>query len=181
MRRLAAAALGALALIGCGSSSDPTPVPPISDQKLDGAPPPLAALHKQRNKLLAGGPNAFKAQLRKLRGYPVVVNAWGAWCGPCRREFPHFRRQGIARAKTVAFLGVDVEDSDRAAREFLREQPVTYPSFTDPDRKVAALFHAVQGLPSTAFYDKRGNLAYLHVGPYQSERRLAQDIDRYAR
>jgi cytochrome c biogenesis protein CcmG, thiol:disulfide interchange protein DsbE len=180
MRRLAAAALGAIALTGCGSSSDPKPATPIPSAKLAGAPAPLAALHAQRNKLVGGGTKAFKAQLRKLRGYPVVVNAWGSWCGPCRTEFPYFREQAVKRAKTVAFLGVDVEDPESGAREFLREQPVPYPSFKDPVREIAASFNAVS-LPATAFYDERGKMAYLHVGPYKDERSLARDIDRYAR
>jgi cytochrome c biogenesis protein CcmG/thiol:disulfide interchange protein DsbE len=181
MRRFAGAALCLLVLAGCGSSADPKPAAPIPQAKLAGAAPPLAALHRQANKLLGGGTEGFKARLRDLRGYPVVVNAWGSWCGPCRAEFPHFRNQGVKRGKTVAFLGVDVQDSDADARDFLREQPVPYPSFRDPDQKIATLFHAVQGLPSTAFFDKRGRLAYLHQGPYSDERRLAQDIDRYAR
>jgi cytochrome c biogenesis protein CcmG, thiol:disulfide interchange protein DsbE len=181
MRRFAVAALCMLVLAGCASSAEPEPAAPAPRTKLADAPRPLAALHRQANQLLGGGRSAFEARLRKLRGYPVVVNAWGAWCGPCRAEFPYFRAQAVKRAKTTAFLGVDVQDNDRDAREFLREQPVSYPSFRDPDQEIAASFHAVQALPATAFYDKRGKLAYLHIGPYKDERRLAGDIDRYAR
>jgi cytochrome c biogenesis protein CcmG, thiol:disulfide interchange protein DsbE len=181
MRGLAGVALCVLALAGCDSDPEPERAAPIPRAKLAGAPAPLAALHEQANELLDGGTDGFKARLRALRGYPVVVNAWGSWCTPCRAEFPHFREQGIERAKTIGFLGVDVQDADRDALEFLREQPVPYPSFRDPDGKIAALFGAVQGLPSTAFYDKRGRLAYLHQGPYRDERQLAEDIDRYAR
>ena len=181
MWRLAGIAVCVVALAGCGSDADPKPAAQIPQAKLAGAPAPLAAVHEQANELLGGGTAAFDARLRKLRGYPVVVNAWGSWCGPCRDEFPYFRAQGIKRAKTVAFLGVDVEDPESGARDFLREQPVPYPSFRDPEKKIAASFNAVQGLPATAFYDKRGKLEYLHIGPYKNERRLAEDIDRYAR
>jgi cytochrome c biogenesis protein CcmG, thiol:disulfide interchange protein DsbE len=181
MRRLAGLALCALVIAGCDSSSEPERATPIPQAKLTGAPAPLAALHDQANELLGGGTAGFRKRLRELRGYPVVVNAWGSWCTPCRNEFPHFREQAVKRAKTVAFLGVDVEDSESDAREFLREQPVPYPSFKDPDGKIAASFHVQQGLPGTVFYDKRGKLAYLHVGPYKDERALARDIDRYAR
>jgi cytochrome c biogenesis protein CcmG/thiol:disulfide interchange protein DsbE len=181
MRRLAGTAVCVLALAGCASDSEPQPAAPIPQSKLAGAPAPLAAVHEQANTLLDGGPGAFRAQLRRLRGYPVVVNAWGAWCSPCRIEFPHFRRQAVELAREVAFLGVDVEDNDADAREFLRAQPVPYPSFRDPESRIVRLFGAVQGLPATAFYDRRGKLAFLHQGPYASARRLAEDIDRYAR
>lgn len=181
MPRLTGLALSVLVLAGCNSSSEPQRATPIPEAKLAGAPAPLAGLHDQAGELLDGGTAGYRKRIAALRGYPVVVNAWGSWCGPCRTEFPHFREQAVKRAKTVAFLGVDVEDSDSDARDFMKEQPVPYPSFKDPERKVAASFHAVQALPATAFYDKRGKLSYLHIGPYTTERRLAQDIDRYAR
>jgi len=181
MRLLAGVALSVLVLAGCNSTSEPERATAIPKARLAGAPAPLAALHDQAGELLDGGTAGFRKRIGELRGYPVVVNAWGSWCGPCRTEFPHFREQAVKQAKTVAFLGVDVEDSDSDAREFLREQPVPYPSFKDPLRKVAASFHAVQALPATAFYDKRGRLEYVHIGPYKTGRDLARDIDRYAR
>ena len=180
MRRLAGLALCALLIGGCGSSSEPEPATPIPQAKLAGAPQPLAALHEQSNDLLGGGVAGYRKRLRELRGYPVVVNAWGSWCGPCRTEFPHFREQAVKRAKTVAFLGVDVEDPESGARKFLREQPVPDPSFKDPAREIAASFDAVS-LPATVFYDKRGRREYLHIGPYKTEGDLARDIERYAR
>ena len=181
MPRLAVTALCALALASCGDEPEPRAAAPVEQERLAGAPAPLAALHEQANRLLAGGAGAFREQIKDVRGYPVVVNKWASWCPPCRAEFPHFRKQAVKRAKTIAFLGVNSNDNEADAREFLREQPLTYPSYLDPDSKVATVFRGVQAFPVTAFYDKRGRLAYLHQGGYASERRLAQDIDRYAR
>ncbi len=39
----------------------------------------------------------------------------------------------------------------------------------------------IVGLPATAYYDRKGELAYLHQGGYASEQKLAEDIERYAR
>jgi hypothetical protein len=39
----------------------------------------------------------------------------------------------------------------------------------------------VQAFPTTVFYDRKGRVAFLHQGGYASERKLAADIDRYAR
>ena len=181
VKRLAVTAACAAALAGCGEESEPPVAAPVQEERLAGAPAPLAALHQQANRLLPGGASAFRKRLRELKGYPVVVNKWASWCPPCRAEFPHFRNQAVKHAKTVAFLGVDSNDNDANARKFLRKLPVTYPSYRDPDSKVAAVFRGVQAFPVTAFYDRRGKLAYLHQGGYASERRLAQDIDRYAR
>jgi cytochrome c biogenesis protein CcmG, thiol:disulfide interchange protein DsbE len=184
MARTFLSALCLLLLAGCGSSdgegaAEGSPSAPKAE--LAGAPAPIKALYSKPDRLLGGGVDAYRAQLRGLRGHPVVVNKWASWCPPCRAEFPYFRDQAAKRARSVAFLGVDANDNDRDARKFLAELPVGYPSFRDPDSKVAAEFNGVQAFPTTAFYDRRGRLAFVHQGGYASERKLAEDIERYAR
>ena len=152
-----------------------------SSAALAGAPAPLAGLHDQSSELLDGGPGAFEKRLATLKGYPVVVNMWGSWCAPCRAEFPYFQRQAIERGKQVAFLGVDGNDNDADAEEFLGEFPVSYPSYRDPDLKIAELIKAVGPFPATVFYDRRGEIVHLKQGGYPDESALAQDIERYAR
>ena len=66
-------------------------------------------------------------------------------------------------------------------RDFLADYPVPFPHFKDPDLEVAASFNGVQAFPTTAFYDPRGDLAFVHQGGYASEADLAEDIDKYAR
>jgi cytochrome c biogenesis protein CcmG, thiol:disulfide interchange protein DsbE len=177
-------ALTVLAMLaGCGSGAAPrSAAPPRADaaRALAGSPPPLAAVHSQANQLLDGGATAFRTRLARLRGHPVVVNKWASWCGPCRFEFPFFQRLGVRLGRRVAFLGVDAEDNDGDARGFLRRYPVTYPSYRDPDQKVAGVFGATLAFPTTAFYDARGRLAFVHQGAYASEAKLRADIAHYA-
>jgi cytochrome c biogenesis protein CcmG, thiol:disulfide interchange protein DsbE len=186
----AALALAAVVTIGLlsakksdGGSSSRAPGPSLAQAKkrLAGAPAPLAALHAQSSELLGGGKDAFATRLRKLRGYPVVVNKWGSWCAPCRAEFPSLQRQSVEQGKRVAFLGVDGQDSDKNARKFLRQYPVAYPSYVDGDLSIAKSFGAVQGFPSTVFYDSKGKIAYVKQGSYPNDAALARDIRRYAR
>jgi thiol-disulfide isomerase/thioredoxin len=154
---------------------------PDYERVLAGAPRPLAALYADANELLPGGRAAFERRIGALRGYPVVVNKWASWCGPCREEFPFFQRLSAKLGKRVAFLGVDSDDSDDRARTFLEEYPVPYPSFSDPEQEVAKAFKATVGFPSTGFYDRRGKLVATHVGVYRDEAQLAADIARYAK
>lgn len=183
MRPWLAALACASVLAGCGSDvPEPAagrsePVAPLSP----GAPAELRALRDQSGRLLDGGKQAFEKRLRELRGHPVVVNKWASWCPPCRAEFPYFARQAASSGHRVAFLGVDSQDVDADARRFLAEKPVPYPSYSDPEQEVAGVFGGRAAFPTTAFYDSKGRLAYLKQGGYSSERKLAQDIDRYAR
>jgi cytochrome c biogenesis protein CcmG, thiol:disulfide interchange protein DsbE len=131
--------------------------------------------------LLSGGVQAFKAKLKELRGRPVVVNKWASWCSPCRAEFPHLRRQAEKRRGKVTFLGVNSNDNDSAAGEFLSENPVPFSSFKDPDSEIAAEMKAPIAFPATAFYDPGGRLEYVRQGVYNTEAQLAEDIERYAR
>ena len=176
--RLLVAVLAIAALAGCGAD-DPKSTP-ADPAQLKGAPPPIAALHAQANELLDGGVDAFKARLAELKGYPVVVNKWASWCPPCRAEFPFFQKQSARLAKKVAFIGVDSNDNDDNARRFLEEYPVPYPSYKDPSLKIADLLGGI-GFPTTAFYDSKGELAYVKQGGYGEEADLVEDIERYAR
>ena len=158
MRRLTALILLLAALAGCGG----------------GGGPPSASF-------LPGGRDAFEKRIEKERGKPVVVNKWASWCGPCRLEFPYFRDQAKKRKGQVVFLGVNSSDNRGDAQDFLKEEPVPYKHFEDPKLEIAAAFNAVQAFPSTAFYDSKGELAFVHQGGYANEKDLSEDIDRYAR
>ena len=181
MRRLVLTLALAAALLAACSSNEPGKSASSEDFKeLDAAPTALAGLYRQPSKLLGGGKEAFKKRIAALRGYPVVVNAWASWCGPCRFEFPFFQKQAIKRGKRVAFLGVNSQDNRGEAGDFLDEYPLPFPSYEDPEGDVTRELRVV-GLPATAYYDRKGELAYLHQGGYASEDKLAQDIERYAR
>ena len=184
MRTLLCIAASVIALAGCGDGSDPKSAAPPKGQAEDalaGSPAPLARLHSQANELLDGGRAAFERRIRAVKGHPAVVNKWASWCDPCRAEFPFFQRQSVKRGKEIAFIGVNGNDNDSNAKEFLARYPVSFPSYKDPDLKVSASFNGVAAFPSTAFFDSNGKLAYLKQGGYATERKLVEDIERYAR
>ena len=146
---------------------------------LAGSPVALASLHVQSDQLLGGGPRALIARLKTLRGYPVVINEWASWCGPCQAEFPAYQRASVAYGKRVAFIGLDSGDTDASAAAFLRRFPVSYPSYTDPDKAIAQKLQAVEGVPETLYFDRAGHEVYDHAGSYVTTAALEQDIRRY--
>jgi cytochrome c biogenesis protein CcmG/thiol:disulfide interchange protein DsbE len=146
---------------------------------LAGSPAVLASLHSQANQLLPGGPAAFHARLKHLRGYPIVINKWASWCGPCQTEFPAYQRASVALGKQVAFIGVDGKDADASASAFLQRFPVSYPSYVDPREAIARTIGAATYYPQTVYIDRAGAEVYDHAGPYATASALEQDIRRY--
>jgi thiol-disulfide isomerase/thioredoxin len=155
------------------------PSPAQTRAALAGSPAPLAALHRQAGALLPGGPSAFRRMLAALRGYPVVVNRWGSWCGPCRSELPVFQRVSIKLGRQVAFLGLDGADNRGDARAFLRRFPVSYPSLEDPDESIAHSLALPYAYPETLYFDRRGRMNYVKNGQYEGQAELARDVQRY--
>jgi cytochrome c biogenesis protein CcmG/thiol:disulfide interchange protein DsbE len=168
---------------GCGgsgtSSHSAAPQRTAVEAAFRGSPPALAAIHAQSDRLLGGGVRAFQARLKALRGHPVVVNLWGSWCEPCQSEFPVFQKAAVRDGRRVAFLGIDVRDTDSAAASFLRKFPVTYPSYADPDKAILSSLKTYDATPQTFYFNSRGREVYDHAGPYTSLSSLQRDIRHY--
>jgi thiol-disulfide isomerase/thioredoxin len=179
------AVIAALVVAGCGGSGSGNPDSRVTleqaKQPIAGAPAQLAAIRSQANQLLDGGSDAFDARLAALRGTPVVVNKWASWCGPCRFEFPWFQSLAEKHGGQIGFIGVNSNDSSGSAETFLSELPLPYPSYSDPDLKIAqALGGPPQAFPTTTYYDRSGELVFTHPGVYGSESDLIADVNRYA-
>lgn len=156
--------------------SPPNPVEAARD--LAGSPPALASLHAEAGRLL-GGSNDLTSEVRRLRGHPVVLNAWASWCPPCRAEFPIFAATSVVYGRQVAFVGADTDDDAGNAARFLAQHPVSYPSYTLSASSLAAIA-AIVGTPTTIFLDTAGRVVYTHLGVYVSQAALEHDVDSYA-
>ena len=106
--------------------------------------------------------------LAQWRGKVLVVNFWATWCAPCREEMPHFvRAQSDQGANGLQFVGIAVDSVDKA-RQFAAEVSVNYPILIGGYGAIElsrALGNSVGALPFTVVLDRRGELAWTHLGP----------------
>jgi cytochrome c biogenesis protein CcmG/thiol:disulfide interchange protein DsbE len=107
-----------------------------------------------------------RVDLASFRGRPVLVNFWGSWCDPCRKELP--RLVEAERAGT-AVLGVAVRDSRRRALEMLDEYEATWPSAHDPDERISRTWGVGTSFPVTYAVDAGGVIRARHFGEMRSE------------
>jgi thiol-disulfide isomerase/thioredoxin len=121
----------------------------------------------QRNELpTVSGPALGSNQTistQDYRGKVVVINVWGSWCPPCRKEAPDLQAASVETKNVAQFIGITSKDYDPAPAEaFVRSFKITYPSIYDPTGKVLLAFSGElppSAIPSTMIIDRDGRLA----------------------
>ena len=108
--------------------------------------------------------------LESLRGNVVVLNFWASWCNPaCYDEAPTLERTWRDyKGKGVTVVGVDVQDKEEAAREFLAKFNHSFPNAPDPRGRVS-VDYGVYGVPETFFIDRKGRVRFKVVGGLTDE------------
>ncbi len=98
----------------------------------------------------------------ELKGQPVVLNFWASWCIPCREEAPALQSAWERYEKRgVRIVGVNLQDSEQDAKDFVAEFGLTYPIVRDPNLSLWTKL-GVAGLPETFFLDR--NWVFVGVG-----------------
>ena len=150
--RNAAMLLAALAVafgaIGCGR-------PAGEEAALSGKAPDFELEN------FAGG----KTRLADYRGKVVLLNFWATWCGPCVAEAPDFvDLYKKHREKGLVILGVSLDQNPRAILyPFIRRHKIDYPILLG-DRRVAAAYGGITGIPTTFLIDREGMVRKQYLG-----------------
>ena len=145
------AVLGVLALLAYGFTRDPRE---IKSPLIGRRAPPFSLT------LFDGGRFDLEAHRDKV----VVVSFWASWCVPCREEAPLLEAAWRAyRDEGVLFVGVNIQDQEAAARQFIKEFGLSFPNGPDPGSRIA-VDYGVYGIPELFVVDRNRRIAYKHIG-----------------
>lgn len=103
-----------------------------------------------------------------FRGKVVVLNVWGSWCNPCRKEAPDLVAVAAATRDVAQFVGLNTRDLDPGpAHAFVRTFQLNYPSIYDPSGSELLKFTDIPpgAIPSTLLLDRQGRVAARVIGP----------------
>jgi cytochrome c-type biogenesis protein len=109
---------------------------------------------------------------------PLVLVAWFSRCKPCKPQLDTVERIR-RRVPGVAFVGVDVRDSQDKARSIVTENGWRFPIGVDRDGAVGALYGVGVG-PTTFFAYTGGVLAETAIGELD-QRELEKRVRRLVR
>ena len=106
--------------------------------------------------------------LSDLKGRVAVINFWASWCVECRVEaedleatWRDYREDG------VVFIGIDFDDTEVKAKDYLQSFGITYPNGLDGRGLITDNRYHITGVPETFVVDRSGQIAFVKIGPFQ--------------
>ncbi len=102
--------------------------------------------------------------LSQLRGRVVLLNFWGTWCGPCRREMPDLQKAYEEWGpRGFEILAIAYNDSEAAMSAFNEEFGLTFPLALDDSGAINDAYN-IQTRPSSYMIGSDGIILARHFG-----------------
>jgi cytochrome c biogenesis protein CcmG, thiol:disulfide interchange protein DsbE len=104
---------------------------------------------------------------KDLAGKWYVLNVWGSWCFACKDE--HQALLAISRATSVPIIGIDWNDNDATARDYLNNLGNPYETVTTDHDGHVVIDWGVYGAPETFLVNPQGMVVYKQTGAMTPE------------
>ncbi|NOZ74964.1 MAG: TlpA family protein disulfide reductase [FCB group bacterium] len=178
MKNITVLLLTAGLFISCGKSNSP---------KTSSPPRPANAVKAPQFTLADMDGNWIS--LDQLEGKVVLLNFWGTWCAPCRREIPDFiRLYDRYKDKGLEIVGITLSSGKPAdIAAFMKSKGMNYTVLTDIDGDETQMVtqrygevtgEPINGIPTTFIIDRDGYIVKRYLGP-QTEAILTRDLTPY--
>ena len=108
--------------------------------------------------------DATSLSLSDLSDNVVLLNFWGTWCGPCRREMPEFQKAYEAWGpRGFEIVAIAYNDTEAAMADFRDEFGLTFTLALDSSGDINDAY-AIQTRPSSYLLGKDGLILARHFG-----------------
>lgn len=105
-----------------------------------------------------------KVAWSQYKGKVVIVDFWASWCEPCKKELPALNTlYKKYKGKGLVVIGVNVDNDEASALNFLKENKVDFPRAFDAGKKFASKAELAT-MPSSFVIDKKGVIKSVHSG-----------------
>jgi thiol-disulfide isomerase/thioredoxin len=110
-----------------------------------------------------------------LSGYTgkvVLLNLWGAWCGPCRSEAHVLKSiSTTGKGEGVEVLRINVRDNRDYAADFMKNFQINYDSIYDPSGRISLRLRGLPlaAVPISLIVDKQQRVAAVYIGTVLEE------------
>jgi len=102
--------------------------------------------------------------LSNFEGKITIINFWGSWCGPCRREMPILQElYEVYENQGMTIVGLAVNDTLEDVEAFRDEFDLTFPLALDNGSSISNLYN-ITSQPSTLIVDADGVIVFKHFG-----------------
>lgn len=119
--------------------------------------------YQQFPALTLTGLNQKSYALEQFSGQHTVINLWASWCPPCRREMP-ILQQAEQQHPDIRFVFINQGEDAATVQEYLARQHLNFSHvLLDPYGETAQAT-GMYGLPSTLFFNSKGELVETHLG-----------------
>lgn len=108
--------------------------------------------------------NGKTHKLSDYKGQGVLLNFWGTWCKPCKREMPAINNQYKQfKGQGVQILGINIAQSNLEVSSYADKLGVEFPIAIDKTKSVMRAYN-VDPLPTTVLIDKNGKIVKFITG-----------------
>ncbi|WP_301170745.1 thiol-disulfide oxidoreductase ResA [Brevibacillus nitrificans] len=115
--------------------------------------------------------------LSDLKGKGVVLNFWGTWCEPCKKELPALQQQyDQFKDKGLVVVGVNIGESTVAVEPFVKQFGVNFPILLDSQSQITKLYR-IGPIPTTFFISPDGDVEEIFIGQL-NEALIAQKVSK---
>lgn len=138
----------------------------------------------------AGTIGGGQLRLSSLRGHYVLIDFWGSWCGPCRKENPalaalydKYKDASFRQAEGFELVSIGIEENESRWRNAIERDGLHWPyhildkagSLRFFDSELAQLF-GVKQVPTKYLLNEKGQIIAVNPSVEELDKLLGERV-----